>query len=160
MRRGFCQFLLFAAVIAPGAWLAEAAEPPAGSSSINRLFGAGINVSDIDRSIDFYTKVIGLKIAFSTPARNGMREVALSLSGSLTDGTVLVLAWHDGTPLQPGHETFGRIITNAVSAKAVGERAKAMGYDVKEIGGGHTIFLTDPDGYGVEVYQPGAETPK
>ena len=159
MRR-VCQFLLFAAAIAPGAGLSEAAEPPAGNSAINRLFGAGLNVSDIDRSIDFYTKVVGLKIAFSMPARNGMREVALSLSGSLTDGTVLVLAWHEGTPLQPGHEMFGRIITNAASAKAVGERAKAMGYDVKEMGGGHTIFLTDPDGYSVEVYQPGAETPK
>jgi lactoylglutathione lyase len=165
MRRALGKFIWIGLALAslqssgsaePAAQTPAAAGPPA---LISRLLGAGINVSDIDRSIKFYTQVIGLKVALQTPSKDGQREVALSLDGSLMNGTVLVLAHLDDKPLPQGHESFGRIITNATSAAAVAERAKALGYAVKQMAGTPVVFITDPDGYGVEVYQPSPNGP-
>jgi catechol-2,3-dioxygenase len=123
------------------------------TTKIKQVVGVGINVSDLGRSLKFYTEVIGLKIHMKIPATGDPKEIALSLSGTFEPG-IIVLAKSDA-PATNGNRDFGRIITNAKSAqlKEVVARATAAGYKSRWVGQGeHEVFITDPDGYALEIY--------
>ena len=88
--------------------------------------GALINVSDLDRSIDYFTRLVGLKEAIRVPIGPGAWEVILSPSGSDFDGQV-------GLVYQPGHAKpidqgngFNRLVFFVKSAAEVDEKAKMI----------------------------------
>ena len=141
--------------------VAEDAAPPAK----DRLGGVGINVSDIEHSLDFYTKVLGMKAVVKVPNKDGgLLEVAMNMSGSLSDAFLVLASGVDlghGGPKKTsdGDNTgFGRVIFNVVDAQALADRITAAGFEVKklDVGGdkGPLVFMAkDPDGYILELFE-------
>lgn len=148
------RIMMAAAAVALAAIGARAADTPAAGAAQVVIGGVGINVADIPKAIKFYTEVLGLKLALQVPAKGETKEAVLTNDGKLA-APMIVLA-KIGAEMKPGRETFGRVITNAPSAqiKEIAARAAAAGYKVSKVGGdaSHAVFITDADGYGVEVF--------
>ncbi|MGK8500384.1 VOC family protein [Nocardia asiatica] len=125
----------------------------------------GLNVSDLDRSVDFYRRALGFEqLAASTDAQR--RWAFLGAEGKL-----VVTLWEqsDGTfsTATPGlhHLSFQVDTIEQVRAveQVLRELSVAFAHDgVVAHGEGVAsggIFFTDPDGIRLEVYAPsGAET--
>ncbi|MGK8491115.1 VOC family protein [Nocardia asiatica] len=125
----------------------------------------GLNVSDLDRSVDFYRRALGFEqLAASTDAQR--RWAFLGAEGKL-----VVTLWEqsDGTfsTATPGlhHLSFQVDTIDQVRAveRVLRELSVAFAHDgVVAHGEGVAsggIFFTDPDGIRLEVYAPsGAET--
>ncbi|WP_043728230.1 VOC family protein [Nocardia asiatica] len=125
----------------------------------------GLNVSDLDRSVDFYRRALGFQqLAASTEAQR--RWAFLGAEGKL-----IVTLWEqsDGTfsTATPGlhHLSFQVDTIDQVRAveRVLRELSVAFAHDgVVAHGEGVAsggIFFTDPDGIRLEVYAPsGAET--
>ena len=127
------------------------------TGNVIRVAGVGLNVSDLNRSADFYTKLLGLKEIMRVPPSEATREIVLSLSGDIAD-TLVVLAKLDEEPLDSGRATFGRVIMNTDDAVEVAARVQAAGYAVERLAGSGpegpiVYFVRDPDGYQVELFQ-------
>jgi catechol 2,3-dioxygenase-like lactoylglutathione lyase family enzyme len=136
--------------------------------------GALINVSDLDRSIDYFTRLVGLKEATRVPIGPGAWEVILSPSGNDFDGQI-------GLVYQPGHAKpadqgtgFNRLVFFVKSAAEVDDRANriiAEGYkavippSTSPIPGGRLYryaHVKGPDGYTIEFtyFDPKVIMPK
>ncbi|WP_067479834.1 VOC family protein [Nocardia amamiensis] len=125
----------------------------------------GLNVSDLDRSVDFYRRALGFEqLAASTDA-----ERRWAFLGA--DGKLVVTLWEqsDGTfsTETPGlhHLSFQVDTIDQVRAveRALRELSVTFAHDgVVAHGEGVAsggIFFTDPDGIRLEVYAPsGAES--
>ena len=110
-----------------------------------------LQVSDLARSLAFYTEVLGLRVLNEQPS-----EAVLGAA----DGTPLVelhavpgtrpvpprgrLGLFHFAILLPDREALGRFITHL---SAIGARAGASDHLVSE-----ALYLNDPDGLGIEVY--------
>lgn len=136
---------------APAAAQAPDGKPP---MSIGFL-GVGINVSDLARSEKFYTEVFGLQRTFRFPPEGELMEVGLAFPGQ--PGVTLLLARLNDDPLPDGKSSYGRIVFNTDDARALADRMIAAGSkllsDVGPPGGPVILFLSDPDGYQVELFQ-------
>ena len=120
------------------------------------MIGVGINVSDLARSEKFYTEVFGLERTFRFPPEGELMEVGLAFPGQ-PGGMTLLLARLNDDPLPDGKASYGRIIFNTDDARALADRMIAAGStllsDVGPPGGPVILFLSDPDGYQVELFQ-------
>jgi len=120
-RRAVCA-CVFGAVLAylPSA-VCTAAEP-----AVPVHVGALINVSDLDRSIDYFTRLVGLKEATRVPIGPGAWEVILSPSGNDLDGQVgLVYQPSRAKPIDQGNG-FNRLVFFVRSAAEVDDRANKI----------------------------------
>ena len=143
------------AFMADAALLAAEPEPSAA------VFGVAINVADLGRSSRFYA-MFGLREAMKNE-----REVALSSSGELEKGAALVLTKSDGQTAPNRSTDFGRVILTVSDARALAKLAAAAGYEATRVIepkqpsiAAVIVFLKDPDGYPVELYQPTAKQAK
>lgn len=116
-----------------------------------RVIGFGhqlIMVVDIDKAVDFYTRHLGFTIRPAKP---------------LADGRPFV-AFHHGIALIAGREASHRQIDHIAfevdDVRALRERLKPAGVpfftDLHNGPYGLTIYVADPDGTKVELYQVGA----
>jgi catechol 2,3-dioxygenase-like lactoylglutathione lyase family enzyme len=123
------------------------------------LSGVALNVADLARSEQFYIDVLGLERTFRYPAEGKLLEVGLSRPGQKGQMSI-ILAHFDDDPLPEGKARYGRIVVVTADAKAVAKRATDAGAQARTLsappGGSVVIFVTDPDGYQVELYQPAA----
>ncbi|MGV9799715.1 VOC family protein [Mycobacterium sp. NPDC003449] len=120
----------------------------------------GLNVTDLDRSIDFYRRALGFEPL--TINAEGDRRYAFLGSG----GTLRLTLWQqsDGTfsARTPGLHHLSFEVESVDQVRAVETELKAQGvpfaYDgVVAHGEGAAsggIFFTDPDGIRLEVYAP------
>ena len=119
------------------------------------FIGVGINVSNLARSEKFYTEVFGLERTFRFPPEGELMEVGLAFPGQT--GMTLLLASLNDDPLPEGKSSYGRIVFNTDAARALADRMIAAGSkllsDVGPPGGPVILFLSDPDGYQVELFQ-------
>jgi catechol 2,3-dioxygenase-like lactoylglutathione lyase family enzyme len=112
-------------------------------------------VSDVERSIAFYTKALGFKLdesmapAFARISRN---ELTLWLAGPLSSAGRLM---PDGRRPEPGG--WNRFVVEVEGlAAAVAEMKRAgLGFrnDIVTGPGGKQILLEDPDGNVVELFE-------
>ena len=114
-----------------------------------RMSGVGLVVSDLERSMKFYTEVLGYKVDSRVPAQGPAQEYLLGLTGNVREDNLVVL--RQG-PVQPGATTFGRIVIVVPSGRKMAERVAAAGYAPARIVDG-TNIVKDPDGYTIELYQ-------
>lgn len=133
------------------------AQAPAGKPKLSAGFiGVGINVSDLARSEKFYTEVFGLERTFRFPPEGDLLEVGLAFPDQ-PGGMTLLLARLNDDPLPEGKSSYGRIVFNTDDARALADRMIAAGStllnDVGPPGGPVILFLSDPDGYQVELFQ-------
>jgi catechol-2,3-dioxygenase len=120
----------------------------------------GLNVTDLDRSTDFYAGVLGLEVQ-ATSEDPQRRWVFLG-----RDDRLLVTLWQQSEgrfpTAQPGlhHLSFqvGSIEEVRAVEAALRERSAQFAYDgVVPHGEGAAsggVFFTDPDGIRLEVYAP------
>ncbi|MGA0605110.1 VOC family protein [Phenylobacterium sp. VNQ135] len=144
------RLLLAAAVLAaPTAAGAQAVPALPEAMKLTRMSGVGLVVSDLERSRQFYTDVLGFRVAARVPAQGPVQEYLLGLTGDIRADTLVVIRQGQ---VPAGATAFGRVILVAPNARGLAERAAAAGYRPSRIVDG-TNVIRDPDGYAIELYQ-------
>ncbi|MBB6094015.1 catechol 2,3-dioxygenase-like lactoylglutathione lyase family enzyme [Povalibacter uvarum] len=134
---------------------ADAPELAADAKPI-RVAGLGLRVSDLERSKQFYTEVLGLKVAAKVPAQGEPIEYLLGLTGNIREDTLIVIRKGE---VKPGASEFGSVTLVVPNGRKMAERVVAAGYsNARPIVDG-TNFVRDPDGYMIELYQRPAPKP-
>lgn len=113
------------------------------------------------RSIDFYTKVLGMNLLRTTDRPQQKYTLAfLGFGKGNADGQAeLELTYNYGVDSYPMGEAYGHIAISVPDAYAACERIQNAGGNVTRpagpVMGGDTIiaFVTDPDGYKIELIQ-------
>lgn len=125
-----------------------------------------ITVSDLQKSYDFYTRIVGLKLVTSPdmplprmPApgdpEKDFIEIPLNYSGSMADPLFLLIKRRGQIPTagQAGLVTLGFKVPDVAAAM---QRAAEAGIQPSRpfTAAGRIGFIKDPDGYTVEFIQP------
>ena len=124
-----------------------------------RLLHTMLRVGDLDRSINFYTNVLGMQLL----RRSENPEYKYSLAFVGYEGNPaqaeIELTYNHGTSSYDLGTAYGHIALGVADAYAAVDKIKAAGGNVtREAGpvkGGATViaFVTDPDGYKIELIQ-------
>jgi lactoylglutathione lyase len=114
-----------------------------------RVSGLGLRVSDLERSKQFYTEVLGLKVGARIPREGPAVEYLLGLTGDIRADTLIVLRKGE---VKPGATEFGNITIVVPDGEKMAQRVAAAGYPPDRIIKG-TNIIRDPDGYKIELYQ-------
>ena len=122
-----------------------------------RLLHTMLRVGDLERSIDFYTKVLGMQLLRRKDYPDGKFTLAFVGYGDETDNTVIELTYNWDTGQYDIGEGFGHIAIEVDDVhEAVEELRSRGGKVIREAGpmnAGTTIiaFVEDPDGYAIEL---------
>ena len=126
-----------------------------------RILHTMIRVGNLDRSVDFYTTVMGMKLLRKTDRPEQQYTLAFVGYGDESHGAVLELTHNYGIEKYDLGTGFGHIAVEVDNAKAACEAVRAKGGVVtREAGpvkGGTTViaFIEDPDGYKIELIERG-----
>ncbi len=124
-----------------------------------RILHTMLRVGDLQRSIDFYTKVLGMKLLRKTENTEYQYTLAFVGYGSNPDHAELELTYNYGVDKYEMGSAYGHIAISVDDAYQACAEVKAAGGNVtREAGpvkGGDTViaFVTDPDGYKVELIE-------
>jgi lactoylglutathione lyase len=124
-----------------------------------RILHTMLRVGDMQRSIDFYTKVMGMQLLRTTDRPDQRYSLAFVGYGAESEHAVLELTYNYGVDKYDMGAAFGHIAIAVDDAYAACDRIRAAGGSVtREAGpvkGGTTViaFVTDPDGYKIELIQ-------
>jgi catechol 2,3-dioxygenase-like lactoylglutathione lyase family enzyme len=145
---------------------------------LERVHHVGITVSDIERSIAFYRDVLGMKLLRRRPLidagyvarQTGYPGVQLSVAslGAGEGGPSIELAQYlnqPGEPLAAGTNQAGSshlcLVVSGLSACCADLKAKGVVFKSDPVSitegpnqGGLVVYLSDPDCYTVELFQP------
>ncbi len=131
-----------------------------------RVLHTMIRVGDLDRSIRFYTDVLGMKLLRKKDYPDGKFTLAFVGYGPETEHAVVELTYNWGTDKYDLGNAFGHIALEVDDAyKACEEIKKRGGKVTREAGpmkhGSSVIaFVEDPDGYKIELIQKGTQGAK
>lgn len=122
---------------------------PAAPAAVHGFAHMLIRVADIARSERFYVDLLGFTVRPAKPLPDGRPFVPFHQGIALTSGG-------PGTPVQIDHIAF-----KATNVRAISERLQQA--DVKFFRELHdgiyglTIYIADPDGNMIELYEEGAK---
>ena len=124
-----------------------------------RILHTMLRVGNLQRSIDFYTQVLGMKLLRTSDNPEYKYTLAFVGYGSNPDHAELELTYNYGVDQYDLGTAYGHIALAVPDAKAACDKIRASGGNVtREAGavkGGSTViaFVTDPDGYKVELIE-------
>lgn len=124
-----------------------------------RILHTMFRVGDLDRSLAFYTEVLGMRQLRRQDYPDGRFTLAFVGYGSEQEGAVLELTHNWDTPAYELGNGFGHIALEVDDAYAACTQIKARGGKVVREAGpmkhGTTViaFVEDPDGYKIELIQ-------
>ncbi len=124
-----------------------------------RILHTMIRVGDLQRSVDFYTRVMGMKVLRTSENTEYQYSLAFVGYGDESVSSVIELTYNWGTTTYDHGNAFGHIAIGVDDvAKMCDEVRQAGGKVTREAGpvkGGTTIiaFVEDPDGYKLELIQ-------
>ena len=124
-----------------------------------RFLHTMLRVGNLQRSIDFYTQVLGMKLLRTSENPDYKYTLAFVGYGSNPEHAEIELTYNWGVESYEAGTAFGHIALGVPDAYAACEAIKAAGGNVtREAGpvkGGNTViaFVTDPDGYKIELIQ-------
>ena len=124
-----------------------------------RLLHTMLRVGDLQRSIDFYTRVLGMQLLRTSENPEYKYTLAFVGYGSNPDHAELELTYNWGTTDYEMGTAYGHIALGVADAYAACEKIRVAGGKVTRepgpVKGGTTViaFVTDPDGYKVELIQ-------
>jgi lactoylglutathione lyase len=128
---------------------------------MNRLLHTMLRVSDIEKSIRFYTKILGMDVlrTFERPEQ-GFSLTFLGYAKE-SETCVLELTYNYGVNKYDLGNAFGHIAIGVDDCYTACDEIKALGGNiVREAGplaGSDEViaFVEDPDGYKIELIQKG-----
>ncbi|MGX9695362.1 lactoylglutathione lyase [Janthinobacterium lividum] len=124
-----------------------------------RILHTMLRVGDLQRSIDFYTKVLGMTLLRTSDNPEYQYTLAFVGYGSNPDHAELELTYNYGTTSYELGTAYGHIAISADDIVAACYAARANGGNVTRepgpVKGGNTViaFITDPDGYKIELIE-------
>jgi len=145
---------------------APSSAPPVGSLGAAPFFAAGaIGVSDLDRSFDFYSRVLGMKLRYEHIVEGVAKQKVLHFPSSKASDVVL-FNYVDGQPHNYNRNPV-KLVFYAPSATALIDGIRAEGLQilaepVAQPAFGNVIvgFARDPDGYVLEfIEDPSLKVP-
>lgn len=124
-----------------------------------RILHTMLRVGDLQRSIDFYTNVLGMKLLRTSENAEYKYTLAFLGYGSNPEHAELELTYNHGVDKYEMGTAYGHIAVSVNDAYKACDAARAAGGNVtREAGpvkGGSTViaFVTDPDGYKIEFIE-------
>ena len=124
-----------------------------------RLLHTMIRVGDLDRSIRFYTDVLGMRLLRRKDYPDGRFTLAFVGYGDEADHTVIELTHNWDTKSYDLGNGFGHLAVSVPDAAAACEAVKAKAGKVTrpagpmKHGGSVIAFVEDPDGYKIEFIE-------
>jgi lactoylglutathione lyase len=124
-----------------------------------RLLHTMLRVGDLQRSIDFYTQVLGMTLLRTSENPSQNYTLAFVGYGRNPEHAELELTYNHGVSSYDIGTAYGHLAIGVPDAYAACDKIRAAGGKVtREAGpvkGGSTViaFVTDPDGYKVELIQ-------
>ncbi|WP_314342196.1 lactoylglutathione lyase [Simonsiella muelleri] len=124
-----------------------------------RLLHTMLRVGNLDKSLNFYTEVLGMRVLRRKDYPEGKFTLAFVGYGEESDTTVLELTHNWDTPTYDLGNAFGHIAVEVDDAYAACDVVRAKGGKVTREAGpmkhGSTViaFVEDPDGYKIEFIQ-------
>ncbi|EGM9124413.1 lactoylglutathione lyase [Salmonella enterica subsp. enterica serovar Enteritidis] len=124
-----------------------------------RLLHTMLRVGDLQRSIAFYTNVLGMKLLRTSENPEYKYSLAFVGYGPETEEAVIELTYNWGVESYDMGNAYGHIVLSVDNAAEACERIRQNGGNVtREAGpvkGGSTIiaFVEDPDGYKIELIE-------
>ncbi|MBE0622926.1 MAG: lactoylglutathione lyase [Burkholderiales bacterium] len=124
-----------------------------------RILHTMLRVGNMERSLKFYTEVLGMKLLRTTDRPEQKYTLAFVGYGAESDQAVLELTYNYGVDSYDLGNAYGHIAIEVPDAYKACETVKAKGGAVtREAGpvkGGSTViaFVQDPDGYKIELIQ-------
>jgi|TARA_B100000749_G_scaffold260381_1_gene231791 lactoylglutathione lyase len=122
-----------------------------------------LRVGDMDRAIEFYTKVLGMTLLRKHDNEEYQYTLAFIGYQPESEGAVLELTYNWGTSEYDLGSAYGHIAIEVDNAAEACERIRNNGGNVvREAGpvkGGTTViaFVEDPDGYKIELIEKRAD---
>jgi lactoylglutathione lyase len=119
-----------------------------------------LRVGDLDRSIKFYTEIMGMTLLRRSENPSQNYSLAFLGYGSNPEHAEIELTYNHGVSSYELGTAYGHIAIGVPDAAAACDRIRSGGGNVtREAGpvkGGTTViaFITDPDGYKVELIEP------
>ena len=124
-----------------------------------RILHTMLRVGDLPRAVDFYTRILGMKVIRTTDRPEQKYRLAFVGYGDESSGAVLELTYNYGVSSYEIGTAFGHIAIEVDDAAASCAAVRAAGGTVtREAGpvkGGTTViaFVQDPDGYKIELIE-------
>jgi len=124
-----------------------------------RILHTMLRVGNLDKSLAFYTQVLGMKLLRRKEYPDGRFTLAFVGYQDEADGTVLELTHNWDTTSYNLGEGYGHIAIEVEDAYQACENVKKLGGKVTREAGpmkhGTTViaFIEDPDGYKIEFIQ-------
>ena len=124
-----------------------------------RLLHTMLRVGSLQRSIDFYTQVMGMQLLRTTERPEQKYSLAFVGYGRNPEHAEIELTYNHGVDHYELGTAYGHIALEVPDCAAACARIRAGGGNVtREAGpvqGGTTViaFVTDPDGYKIELIE-------
>ena len=130
-----------------------------------RILHTMLRVGDLQRSIRFYTEAMGMQLLRTTQRPDQKYDLAFLGYGRNPEHAEIELTYNYGVDRYEPGTAYGHIAIGvpdvAATCAAVREKAAALGGAITRepgpVKGGATViaFITDPDGYKIELIQQG-----
>jgi lactoylglutathione lyase len=124
-----------------------------------RILHTMLRVGDLQRAVDFYTKVLGMNLLRTTERPEQKYSLAFVGYGTNPEHAELELTFNHGVDKYEMGSAYGHIAIGVSDVYATCERIRAAGGNITRepgpVKGGSTViaFVTDPDGYKFELIQ-------
>lgn len=122
-----------------------------------RILHTMLRTGNLDRSISFYTDILGMKLLRQKDYPDGKFTLAFLGYGDETHNTVIELTYNWGVDSYDLGNAYGHIAIEVDDVYQAADRIKAQGGTILREAGpmnaGSTIiaFVEDPDGYPIEL---------
>jgi lactoylglutathione lyase len=129
-----------------------------------RFLHTMLRVGDLQRSIQFYTQVLGMQLLRTTDRPEQKYSLAFVGYGSNPEHAELELTYNYGVDHYDPGSAYGHVAIGVPDAYAACDKIRAAGGAITRepgpVKGGNTViaFVTDPDGYKIELIQRAEET--
>jgi lactoylglutathione lyase len=122
-----------------------------------RILHTMLRTGDLDRSIAFYTEILGMRLLRQQDYPDGKFSLAFLGYGEESDNTVIELTYNWGVDSYELGSGYGHIAIEVDDVYHAADAIKAQGGKILREAGpmnaGTTViaFVEDPDGYAIEL---------
>ena len=129
-----------------------------------KLLHTMLRVGDLQRSIDFYTRLMGMTLLRTTERPEQKYSLAFVGYGSNPEHAEIELTYNHGVDSYELGTAYGHIALGVPDVAALCDTIRAGGGNITRepgpVKGGSTViaFVADPDGYKIELIQEKSRT--